>query len=144
LTLDVIEALPGSRVLLHGVAIRPGKPTILADVGGKAFWGLPGHVASAMIVFQVLVRHHLERIAGARAMLPMPLPARLSRNVASVHGRRDYLRVRLDRRDGQFWAVPVLGKSGLIRTMVEADGLVEIDRDSEGLDQGVEVLVHPL
>ncbi len=144
LTLEVIEALPGSRVLLHGVAIKPGKPTILADVEGKAFWGMPGHVASAMVVFQVLVRHQLERIAGARTMLPMPVPARLSRNVASVHGRRDYLRVRLDRRDGQLWAIPVLGKSGLIRTMVEADGLVEIDRDAEGLDQGAEVWVHLL
>ena len=96
LTLEVIEALPDSRVCLHGVAIKPGKPTILADVGGKAFWGLPGHVASAMVVFHVLVRRHLEHIAGARPGSEIRVPARLSRNVASVHGRRDYLRVRLE------------------------------------------------
>jgi molybdopterin molybdotransferase len=144
LTLEVIEALPDSRVCLHGVAIKPGKPTILADVGGKAFWGLPGHVASAMVVFHVLVRRQLEHIAGARPRLEIQVPARLTRNVASVHGRRDYLRVRLENRDGQLWAAPVLGKSGLIRTMVEADGLVEIDRDAEGLDQGAEVQVHLL
>jgi len=144
LTLEVIEALPDSRVCLHGVAIKPGKPTILADVGGKAFWGLPGHVASAMVVFHVLVRRQLEHIAGARPRLEIQVPARLTRNVASVHGRRDYLRVRLEYRDGLLWASPVLGKSGLIRTMVEADGLVEIDRDAEGLDQGAEVQVHLL
>ncbi|MHC4472154.1 MAG: molybdopterin molybdotransferase MoeA [Planctomycetota bacterium] len=144
LTLTVIEALPDSRVCLHGVAIKPGKPTILADVGGKAFWGLPGHVASAMVVFHVLVRRQLERIAGARPEREILVPARLDRNVASVHGRRDFLRVRLEDRDGRLTAVPVLGKSGLIRTMVEADGIVEIDRDVEGLVKGAEVLVEKL
>jgi len=141
LTLEVLEALPDSEVLLHGVAIKPGKPTILADVGGKAFWGLPGHVASAMVVFHVLVRPFLERIAGARPVPTIHVPARLSRNVASVHGRRDFVRVRLEERDGERFAVPVLGKSGLIRTMVEAEGLIEIDRDAEGLDEGAEVRV---
>jgi molybdopterin molybdotransferase len=144
LTLEVLEALSDSRVRLHGVAIKPGKPTILADVGGKAFWGLPGHVASAMVVFHVLVRGQIERLCGARPLAERRVPARLSRNVASVHGRRDYLRVRLEDRGGQLWAVPILGKSGLIRTMVEADGLVEIDRDAEGLDEGTEVQVELL
>jgi molybdopterin molybdotransferase len=144
LTLDVIEALTDSEVRLHGVAIKPGKPTILADVAGKAFWGLPGHVASAMVVFHVLVRRHIERISGARPRPEWSVPARLTRNVASVHGRRDFLRVRLEVRDDRLWAIPVLGKSGLIRTMVEADGLVEIDRDVEGLDEGADVLVERL
>ena len=144
LTLEVLKTLPDSRVLLHGVAIKPGKPTILADVGGKAFWGLPGHVASAMVVFHVLVRRHLVHIAGARPGPELRVPARLSRNVASVHGRRDYLRVRLEEHGGRLLAIPVLGKSGLIRTMVAADGLVEIGRDIEGLDEGAEVLVDLL
>ena len=72
------------------------------------------------------------------------MPARLSRNVASVHGRREFVRVGLEERDGQLFAVPVPGKSGLIRSMVEADGLVEIGRDTEGLEAGVEVLVELL
>ncbi|MFH0901384.1 MAG: gephyrin-like molybdotransferase Glp, partial [Pseudomonadota bacterium] len=144
LTLAVLEALPDSRVCLHGVAIKPGKPTILADVGGKAFWGLPGHVASAMVVFHVLVRRHLEHIAGVKPRPEIRVPARLSRNIASVHGRRELVRVRLEHRDGQLWAVPVPGKSGLIRTMVEADAYVEICRDAEGLEQGTEVLVHQM
>ena len=144
LTLEVIEALPDSRVLLHGVAIKPGKPTILADVGGKAFWGLPGHVVSAMVVFHVLVRRHLEHLGGARPGVALRVSATLSRNVASVHGRLEFLRVRLEETDGRLRAIPVPGKSGLIRTMVEADGLVEIGRDIEGLDEGVDVLVELL
>jgi len=144
LTLEVLSALPDSQILAHGVAIQPGKPTILAQVGGRAFWGLPGHVASAMVVFQVLVRHVLQRISGetgARAV-GYPLPARLSRNLASVHGRRQFVRVRLEERAGELWAVPAVGKSGLIRTTVESDGLVEIGENSEGLSEGALVLVQ--
>ena len=144
LTIDVLAALAGAEVLVHGVAIRPGKPTILADVGGKALWGLPGHVASAMVVFRVLVRGFIERIAGLAPTPPRRTRARLSRNLASVHGRRDHVRVALEERAGELWAVPVLGKSGLIRTMVKADGLVEIATDSEGLDEGSEVWVYPV
>ena len=143
LTLEVLEALPGARILLHGIAIKPGKPTILAEVGGKAFWGLPGHVASAMVVFHVLVRHQLAHLGGARPERERRVPARLSRNVASVHGRLDFVRVRLEDGADGLRAVPVLGKSGLLRTMVEADGLVEIGRDSEGLEEGAEVQVAP-
>ncbi len=144
LTLAVLEALPGTEVLFHGIAVRPGKPTILADAGGKALWGLPGHVASAMVVFHVLVRHQLERLAGARPEPPVRVPARLTRNVASVHGRRDFLRVRLEEEEGGLAAVPVPGKSGLLRTMARADGLVEIGRDVEGLEEGTPVFVELL
>lgn len=144
LTLAALEALPGARVLFHGVAIQPGKPTLLADVDGKPVWGLPGHVAAAMVVFHVLVRHQLEHVSGARTARTLRVPARLSRNVSSVHGRRDFVRVRLEDRDGELWAVPILGRSGLIRTMVDADGLVAIARDCEGLEQGAPVLVEPL
>ena len=144
LTLDVIAALPDSEVLLHGVAIKPGKPTILARVGGQAVWGLPGHVASAMVVYSVLVRPALEHISGlsaTRRRRPRT-SARLSRNLASVHGRVDFVRVRLEDRGGRCWAVPLPGRSGLIRTLVGADGLVEIDRDTEGLAEGAEVSVQ--
>ncbi len=139
LTLDALESLENSRVLFHGVSIRPGKPTILAHCGKKAIWGLPGHVASAMVVFMVLVGPLLKHIGGQRPKVPVPVKARLSRNLASVQGRVDFVRVRLVTRDGAQWAEPVLGQSGLIRTMVEADGLVAIEMNSEGLDQGAMV-----
>jgi len=142
LTLQLLEGLPDSEVLFHGVAIKPGKPTILARVGTTPFWGLPGHVASAMVVFRVLVRPYLEHLSGACSSdSALQVPARLSRNIASAHGRREYIRVKLEVCDGELLALPILGKSGLIRTMVAADGVVEIDVNTEGLTEGTWVRV---
>ena len=144
LTLDVIEALPDAELHFHGVAISPGKPTILARSGRQAVWGLPGHVASAMVVFRVLVRPFLERLAGlapGEGAAWRNVPARLSRSVASAHGRTDFVRVRLEDHPDGVLAVPVLGRSGLLNTMVGAHGLVRIDREAEGLLAGATVSV---
>ena len=143
-TLDVLQALPDAELLAHGVAIKPGKPTLLARSGPKAVWGLPGHVASAMVVFRVLVQPFLEQIAGLSADDPAPsaqVSARLSRNLASAQGRTDFVRVRLERRPDGLWAVPVLGRSGLLSTMVGAHGMVAVPRDVEGLLEGAQVPV---
>jgi molybdopterin molybdotransferase len=141
LTVEVLAALDQSRILVHGVSISPGKPTILAQCGAKPFWGLPGHVTSAMVVFMVMVRPFLAHLAGWTNDAPVRVPARLTRNVASTQGRVDFVRVRLTTRAGKTWAEPILGASGLIRTMVAADGLIAIDLNSEGLEQGAEVEV---
>jgi len=145
-TIEVLESLPEGRVLVHGVSISPGKPTILASAQGKPVWGLPGHAASAMVVFHVLVRPFIIRMAGlAPRWLPAPeVRARLARNVASKQGRVDFVRVELREAGGEIWAHPVLGKSGLIITMVKADGLVRIDAHTEGLDEGSPVMVELL
>ncbi|MBW1896532.1 MAG: molybdopterin molybdotransferase MoeA, partial [Deltaproteobacteria bacterium] len=143
-TLDVLQGLPDAEILVHGVSISPGKPTILARSKEKAIWGLPGQVTSAMVVFLVMVRPLLEKLAGCAENAlgaTTKVPALLSRNVASVQGRKDFVRVRLVRRENQVYAEPILGKSGLIHTMVKADGLVSIDINSEGLDRGTEVEV---
>jgi molybdopterin molybdotransferase len=142
-TVEVIGAFAGSEILAHGISISPGKPTILARVCGKALWGLPGHVVSAMIVFARIVRPVLLHIAGMAAPLEedIRIPARLTRNVASAQGRTDFIRVRLLRRGNELWAEPILGKSGLIHTMVKSDGLVEIGKNVEGLDAGATVEV---
>jgi molybdopterin molybdotransferase len=122
--------------------MRPGKPTILADVAGRPVWGLPGHVASAMVVFAVLVRPQLEHLGGAAARAPVLVSATLDRNIASAHGRQEFVRVRLTEDGGGYRAEPVPGRSGLVRTMVGADGLVEVGRDVEGLDEGSVVRVE--
>ncbi len=145
-TLSVFESLPESRILAHGISIRPGKPTILASSGNTLLWGLPGHVVSAMVVFDMVVAPFLARLCGKteQTSLPATITARLSRNLASVQGRTDYVRVRVVNRDGQWIAEPLLGKSGLLNTMVSADGLVVIDIHSEGLDKDTEVQVIPM
>ena len=144
-TVSLFEGLPDSKILVQGVSVSPGKPTILAESGGRILWGLPGQVTSAMVVFQVMVRPCVRRIGGFRGQgdESIEVPAAMTRNIASVQGRTDFVRVRLISREGQVMAEPILGKSGLIHTMVKADGLVRIHKDSEGLDKGQIVKVIP-
>jgi len=145
-TIQVIDRLPEAAVLVHGIPISPGKPTILARAGRKMVWGLPGHVVSAMVVFSRIVKPFIHRLCGRTGISGdhFELPARLTRNVSSSQGRIDYVRIRLKEADGILWAEPVLGKSALLNTMVKADGLIEIGMNTEGLDKGAEVTVLPL
>ena len=142
-TVEAISAFAGSEILVHGIAISPGKPTILARVENKALWGLPGHVVSAMIVFTRITRPFLRHIGGRcdPNAAGVAIPARLLRNVASVQGRTDFVRVRLKRHGSELWADPVLGKSALLNTMVHADGIIEIGKNIEGLNEGAPVEV---
>jgi molybdopterin molybdotransferase len=149
LTLTAIKDLPGAEILVHGVAIRPGKPTILAaltkegEKGAKPLLGLPGHPASAAIVMEVLGRPLLNRLAG----LEVPSPwggtavALLSRNLAGASGREDYVRVRLRYEEDTLWADPILGPSALLSPLVKSDGLVMIPLGVEGLLRGESVTV---
>ncbi len=135
-TINVLADLSKTRILAHGISISPGKPTILASSGSKPFWGLPGHVVSAMIVFNTVVKPFIEHIGGlARPDKAFYFKARLSRNIASAQGRTDFIRVSLNQKNEELIAEPILGKSGLINTMVKADGLIAIPENSEGLDK---------
>lgn len=147
LTVQAIEAQPGARLLAHGVALSPGKPTILARVGKTPVLGLPGQVTSVQVVMRVLVMPFLRHLGGeAKAFTRRPnelLHAHPARNVPSKPGREDWVRVRLEHRPGlPPLAHPLLGKSGLLRTLLQADGLMRIPADEEGVykDSGVEVL----
>ena len=142
-TIEVLSALPASEILVHGISISPGKPTILARSGDRAIWGLPGQVTSTMVVFEIVVRPFIEHIGGLSPEHKSHFNpvAQLSRNISSTQGRTDYIRVKLIEKDGILWAEPILGKSGLINTMVKADGLIEIGLNTEGLDKGARVEV---
>ena len=141
-TVEVLSGLPDTEILVHGMSVSPGKPTILAKAAGKPVWGLPGQVVSAMVVLKIAVIPFLNRLQGmARSVKQICVPAVLSRNVASAQGRRDFMRVSLHQGDEGLEARPVLGKSGLIRTMVHADGLLEIGDHVEGLEKGSPVNV---
>ncbi len=138
-TLQVLEQLDNSHLLAHGVAIRPGKPTILARQGNKPLFGLPGHVASAMVVFYLFVQPLLRRLGGMSSDLGLEsIQAVTGQPIPSAIGREEYVRVQLIKKDGADppTVMPVYGKSGLLTPLVKADGLLIIDRDSEGLDQG--------
>ncbi|MDD4238266.1 MAG: molybdopterin molybdotransferase MoeA [Desulfotomaculaceae bacterium] len=136
----VIDVMGEPGVLFHGISVKPGKPTVGAIVNGKPVFGLPGHPASAMVIFELmvapLVRTGGYLLDGAEHPLNFPMRAVITRNLHSAAGREDYIRVKLSSREGQFYADPVLGKSGLIGTMVKADGLARIPFGKEGVEAG--------
>lgn len=137
-----LKAGPG--ILVHGLALRPGKPTIIALSGSIPVFGLSGNPVSALITFELLVLPVLEKLAGAPFALRGTLWARLASNVPSVQGREDYLRVQLQRRGEDWIAEPFPGKAGLINTLAQAQGLVRIPCSREGLPAGHLVEVIPL
>ncbi|GIW00854.1 gephyrin-like molybdotransferase Glp [Roseiflexus sp.] len=142
-TVRVIEALGAPGVLVHGVAIHPGKPTIIAVADERPVFGLPGNPVSAIIAFGLFVAPALRRLQGALEVDPPTVQAVLTLNIASKPGREDFVPVRLERRDGALRAEPVFGKSNLIYTLAHADGLVRVPLDLSGLYAGdtVEVVL---
>lgn len=136
-TTEVIQSLGEPGVFVHGISIKPGKPTILAMADGKPVIGLPGHPASAMIIFKLFGERVFRRLTGENIEhKPERIFARISKNIPSSPGRSDYIRVRLEEKDGEWWAEPIIGKSGLITTLVKSDGIVEIVSEKEGISQG--------
>ncbi|MEZ4861262.1 MAG: molybdopterin molybdotransferase MoeA [Caldilineaceae bacterium] len=142
MSVAVIAELGAPGVLVHGVSVRPGKPTILAVCDGKPVFGLPGNPVSAMVIFDLFVTPTIYALLGAAQPRPPQLQARLARNVASTTGREDYVQVRLEEREDGLWAVPVLGKSNLIYTLVNAEGMIKVPLDSNGIAQGSWVTVY--
>ncbi|MCJ7603872.1 MAG: molybdopterin molybdotransferase MoeA [Desulfobulbaceae bacterium] len=146
-TLAVFKELDQTDILAHGVSIRPGKPTILARRNNCALFGLPGHVASAMVVFYLFVRPLLRRFCGSDHAGLQHIVATTGEQIPSAIGREEYVRVRLQQHDGGLLPVayPVYGKSGLLKPLVASDGLLIVGRDCEGMEKGeqAEVILFP-
>jgi molybdopterin molybdotransferase len=143
--IDVARSYGDSEILCHGVSVSPGKPLIVARVGSLPLVGLPGHPVSAMVCLEQFVVPFIRRMEGEEAAEPFLRPtcrALLARNVPSKEGRMDFVRVRLQMSGSNYVAVPVLGKSGMISSMVRADGYISIAADCEGLYKGEEVIVN--
>jgi molybdopterin molybdotransferase len=136
----VIEKMGPPGILLHGVAIRPGKPVIIGREKDKMIFGLPGHPVSAAVAFDLFVKPVLKQLSGLESdSLPdyRTVDARLMRNLNSTSGRTDFVRVRLEKQDsGEMAAIPILGKSGALSTMVKAQGYIEITETLQGLQEG--------
>ncbi len=134
MTLEVLQRLCSPGVFVNGIALRPGKPTIIASCEGKLAFGLPGHPVSALVVFHRLVRPVLAWLSGTEPR-EARLSARITRTVPSEPGLTEYVRVRLSCEDEQWLAEPLFGKSASISCLADADGLVEIPAGTEGIDQ---------
>jgi molybdopterin molybdotransferase len=125
-------------VWCHGLSIKPGKPTLLADCGGVPLIGLPGNPLSALVVFRLVGVPLVWRLAGC--LVPPPEPsthARLARDLPSAAGRLDVAQVSL--RNGL--AEPIFGPSALLSVLTRADGYLVVPEPATGLDAGTEVEV---
>ena len=145
IALDVILSFPEAEMIFHGISVSPGKPTIYARAGGKPVLGLPGYPVSALVIFELFAAPLIRTLGGEDAAAACEFKkttrAILKTNVASQTGREDYVRVCLERVDGKLYAQPLPSKSGAIFTLVKADGMIRIDLNQEGIEQGEEVEV---
>ncbi|MCL2678242.1 MAG: molybdopterin molybdotransferase MoeA [Clostridiales bacterium] len=137
-TVKVIAGVPEAAFLTHGLAVKPGKPTILARIGQKPVIGLPGHPVSAFFIMQTVIRPICYALYGIEAP-PLPyLTAAAGEKIPSNNGRDDFVAGALT--NGVFTPLPL--KSGLITLLCAANGYIMIDRRCEGVDKGAPVQVY--
>jgi putative molybdopterin biosynthesis protein len=140
----VLGLLGKPGIVVCGIAIKPGKPTTVAAVGGKVVFSLPGHPASALLVFHLFVRPLIEAMAGRKAAEGLEVGAFAGMRLFAAKGRRTFVMVRL-RRDGsgRLLAEPgPVSVSGAISTLARADGFVEIPENVQFIDSGEMVRVR--
>lgn len=131
-------------VAVHGCAIRPGHPVILAVAGGKPALGLPGYPVSAAITAELFLRPLIYRMAGQEPPARLTVEAVVSRKLLSPLGEDEFVRVTLGRVDERLVATPLTRGAGVIMSLVRADGLLRIPRFSEGLHAGATARVELL
>jgi molybdopterin molybdotransferase len=149
LTPAVVAAMPRARILVHGIRVKPGKPTLIARAAGKPIIGLPGNPTSALVIFHVFALPLLRLLGGepaAAAFAPRRVAvAELTAPIGSLVGREDWIRVAVEAdTEGNLRASPVAGGSGDIVGFVRADGLVRVAPEVDGLPVGSRVLVDLL
>ncbi|MEM9950198.1 MAG: gephyrin-like molybdotransferase Glp [Chloroflexota bacterium] len=141
LTSQVINQLGQPGIIQHGIAVKPGKPTILASCDGKPVIGLPGNPVSAMLVARQVVLPIITHSRHQAPKYPMTITATLTQNIDSTTGRYDSVPVKLVQVDDGYKATPIWGKSNLIYTLLQADGLVHVPLNISGYTAGTQVEV---
>jgi len=139
LTVNIIREL--GEVVVHGVAMKPGKPVILARVNGKPVLGVPGYPVSAYLVFENFAAPVLASMSGLSQAESLIVKARLTRRVVSSLKYREYVRVKVGRMGEQLIASPLARGAGAAMSLVRADGFCIIEQDCEGVEAGSEVRV---
>ncbi|MBR6941242.1 MAG: molybdopterin molybdotransferase MoeA [Clostridia bacterium] len=135
MTAGIIEN--AGTVLAHGIAMKPGKPTILGKAGNKPVIGLPGHPAACFFVTEIIVRKIIDVLLGKESR-SITKEFICDDNISSNHGREEFVCVKTD---GER-AVPVYGKSGLMSVICQSDGYIRIGRNLEGIQKGDKVTVY--
>ncbi|MGL6105904.1 molybdopterin molybdotransferase MoeA [Romboutsia sp.] len=142
-THDVINSFDGQGVLVHGVALKPGKPTIIGECENKAVIGLPGHPVSAIIVFKIFIEYLVNQILDIKETT-YTVDAIINTNLHSSPGKKTYQMVSLEEIANKYYAKPMFGKSSMITLLSKSCGYIIIDEDCEGLYKEQEIKVHLL
>jgi len=132
----VIDEMGRPGVIVHGLAIKPGKPTFIAVVQDKPIFGLPGYPVSALMVFDQLVADYLHELSGIPREKRHVVRAKLAARILSARGRRELVTVRLTCKDGETIAEPILKGSGAITSISTADGYIEVPLEREIVGEG--------
>lgn len=143
---DVIPELVGEigEVHFHGVAVRPGEPTGFGSIKGVPVFMLPGYPVASFVGFELFARPALQKMAGmGQDACPYTrIEAKLKRKIASQMGRLDFVRVRVEEKDGEMFVEPImLSGSGVLSSLVKADGFVLVPEEKEGIEEGEWVTV---
>ena len=123
------------RVMVHGVTMMPGKPVLMGEVSGKPVFGIPGYPVSAIVAFEQFVGPLLRGMQKLSSVEDRTEPVSLSRKIASKLGQDEFLRVKIGSVDGRLIASQLPRGSGSITTLTEADGIIQIPRDAEGMSE---------
>ena len=137
-----VDELGDPGVIIHGLAQKPGKPTLMAMVEGKPIFGLPGYPVSALMVFDQLVSPYIRELTGFRKSERKSLETELSRKILSAKGRRQLAPVKVSELEDKFLAEPLKKGSGAITALVKSDGYTEVPVETEILEKGEVVEVN--
>ena len=138
MTVDIIGSL--GEAYFHGIAMKPGKPTIFGVIDGKPVFGLPGHPLAAYFVFRLIVTECIRSILNMTPEKPSGRGV-LSENIPSNHGREEFICIDIDEKNE---IVPLHTKSGIISVLSEAKGFIRIPRSTEGLNKGTVMEIYSL
>jgi molybdopterin molybdotransferase len=136
-----VNALGEPGVIVHGLRVKPGKPTVLAAIGNKPVIGLPGNPTSALVILEAVIAPIIASLAGA-PIVPATVEAQLSTAVRTRTGWTWYVPVRLETANGVTVAAPLPLHSSMVSLTARADGYVTIPDEVETLDKGSRVIVH--
>jgi putative molybdopterin biosynthesis protein len=139
-TSSIVEEL--GKLIVHGIAIRPGHPTILGVARGKPMIGIPGYPVSALITTELVVKPVVSRLLGVQIPAGQKIQAMVSRKMAAPIGQDEYVRVTLGKIGERIVATPLSRGAGVITSFVRADGIMRIPRLSQGLESGSKVEVE--
>ncbi|MBR5112474.1 MAG: molybdopterin molybdotransferase MoeA [Clostridia bacterium] len=138
MTVDIIDTL--GKAYFHGIAMKPGKPTIFGIINDKPVFGLPGHPLAAYFVFRLIVTEYIGKLMNLPPDIPLGSAA-LAENIPSNHGREEFLCIKMNENNE---IVPLHTKSGIISVLSEATGFIRIPRNTEGINKGTVLEIYSL